>query len=107
MDTLLRSALALHLSAGHELERIPGRDLVVAAKYLIPTHALLVQGVLSAAGIPAVVADHHRAQADLLIAPALGGVRILVPPSFLAQTAQVLDEFERGVYALGDDADVG
>ncbi len=107
MQNLLGAALAQHLDSGLELERIPGRDLVVAAKYLIPTHAHLVQGCLAAAGIPAVVADANHAQADQLIAPAMGGVRILVPAAWLRQTAEVLAAFERGDFTLSDDTDVG
>ena len=107
MQNLLGAALAQHLESGVELERLPGRDLVVAAKYLIPTHAYLVQGCLAAAGIPAVVADANHAQADQLIAPAMGGVRILVPQAYLAQTAEVLAALERGDFTLSDDADVG
>ena len=37
-----------------ELARLPGRDLVEVARYLIPLEASLVQGCLVASGIPAV-----------------------------------------------------
>ena len=67
----------------------------------------MVQGCLTAAGIPAVVVDANHAQADQLIAPAMGGVRILVPEAYLAQTAEVLAAFERGDFTLSDDTDVG
>ena len=40
-----------------ELARLPGRDLVEVARYLIPLEASLVQGCLVASGIPAVLAD--------------------------------------------------
>lgn len=103
MQNLLSGAYA----APHEAERLPGRDLFVAAKFLNPTDAHLLCGCLAASGIPAVVADANHVQADLLIAPALGGVRILVPFSFLEQTFALLAAFERGDLALGDDADVG
>jgi hypothetical protein len=46
-------------------------------------------------------------QTDLLLAPALGGVRILVPEAHLLQARAVLDAFERGQFQLDDDADVG
>ena len=62
-----------------EAEALPGRDLFVVAKCLVPTDAYLLQGCLVAGGVPAVVADANHVQADLLIAPALGGVRILAP----------------------------
>jgi hypothetical protein len=89
-------------SARMEAEALPGRDLFVVAKCLVPTDACLVAG-----GVPAVVADANHVQADLLIAPALGGVRILAPASYLAQAQEIIDAFERGDYQLDDDADVG
>lgn len=107
MENLNSGALALYLEAGQELERIPGRDLFVAARYLNPTDAYLVQGCLAASNIPAVVADANHAQADQLLAPALGGVRVLVPEAFLCQSAEVLAAFERGDFTLDDDLDVG
>ena len=94
-------------STAMEAEALPGRDLFVVAKCMVPTDAYLLQGCLVAGGVPAVVADANHVQADLLIAPALGGVRILAPASFLAQAAQILAAYERGDYQLDDDADVG
>lgn len=90
-----------------ELESIPGRDLFTIAQYLVPIDAHLACGCLVAAGIPAVVADANHAQADQLIAPAMGGVRVLVPESYLQQAGDVLEALARGDFALGDDADVG
>jgi hypothetical protein len=46
-------------------------------------------------------------QTDLLLAPALGGVRILVPEDHLQQAQAVLEAFARGEFELGEDADVG
>jgi hypothetical protein len=54
-----------------------------------------------------VLADEHLVQTDLLLAPALGGVRILVPADYLQQSRAVLEAFERGEFALDEDADVG
>jgi len=90
-----------------ELARLPGRDLVEVARYLIPLEANLVQGCLVASGIPAVLADAHLVQTDMLLAPALGGVRILVPEDHLQQAQAVLEAFARGAFELGEDADVG
>ncbi|MFK3740146.1 putative signal transducing protein [Massilia sp. TN1-12] len=95
------------LAGAPELEAIPGRDLFEVARYLIPMEASLVQGCLVASGIPAVLADAHLMQTDLLLAPALGGVRILAPRDYLDQAQAVLAAFERGEFALGEDADVG
>ncbi len=109
MDGLLRAGPLGAASAGpaREAGAIPGRDLFVVAKCLVPTDAYVIQGCLVAAGVPAVVADANHVQADLLMAPALGGVRILVPAEHLDEARRVLDAFERGAFALGDDADVG
>jgi hypothetical protein len=43
----------------------------------------------------------------MLLAPALGGVRILVPREFLVASSAVMAAFERGEYALDENADVG
>jgi hypothetical protein len=95
------------LTGAPELARLPGRDLVEVARYLVPLEANLVQGCLVASGIPAVLADAHLVQTDLLLAPALGGVRILVPEEHLQQAQAVLEAFARGEFELGEDADVG
>ena len=94
------------LAAHPEIEAIPGRDLFIVARYLVPMQATVMQGCLEASGIPAVLADAHLMQTDLLLAPALGGVRILVPSTYLQQAQSVLDAFERGDFALDDNADV-
>jgi hypothetical protein len=94
------------LASAPEAELVPGRDLFEVARYLIPMEASLVQGCLVASGIPAVLADAHLVQTDLLLAPALGGVRILVPQEHLQQAKAVLDAFQRGEFALDEDADV-
>ena len=90
------------LAANPDVVQIPGRDLFVIAKYLIPMEATLAQGCLVAAGIPAVLADAHLMQTDLLLAPALGGVRILVPSDYLQQAGAVLAGLARGDYALDE-----
>ena len=99
MDQVLRTVF--------EVEQIPGRDLFVVARYMIPTDAHLASGCLVASGVPAVVADANHAQADMLVIAALGGVRVLVPEQYLQQAQDVLDAFQRGEFALGEDADVG
>ncbi|WLI88353.1 hypothetical protein Q4S45_16680 [Massilia sp. R2A-15] len=102
MEHLLRPA-----DVTMEAESLPGRDLFVVAKCMVPTDAYLLQGCLAAGGVPAVVADANHVQADLLIAPALGGVRILAPACYLAQAEEIIAAYERGEYALDDNADVG
>ena len=101
----LSTPLAGPADAG--LAPLSGTDLFIVARYLVPTDAYVMQGCLVAGGVPAVVADANHVQADLLIAPAAGGVRILAPASYLAQAQAILAAYERGDYALADDADVG
>ena len=86
---------------------LPGRDLFEVARYLVPMEARLAQGCLEASGIPAVLADDNLVQTNILLAPALGGVRILVPQAHLQQAESVLEALRRGEFELGEDADVG
>lgn len=86
---------------------LPGRDLVIAARYFTPTEAHVVCGCLVAAGIPAVVADDNLVQANSLWTPALGGVRVLVPTGHLAEAQAIIAAYERGEFALRDDEDPG
>ncbi len=93
--------------SGTETEMPLGRDLFTVATYYLPTDAYIVQGCLVAAGVPAVVADDNLVQTDSLLTPALGGVRILAPQSFIQQALEVIAAFNRGAYQLDEDADVG
>lgn len=88
-----------------EIEEVPGRDLFMVARYLDPIEAHLARGCLAAAGIPAVVADDNMSNQPMV--PVMGGVRVLVPESYLQQSQEVLAALARGDFALGDDADVG
>jgi hypothetical protein len=83
------------------------RNLFIVATYYVPTDAHIVTGCLVAAGIPAVVADDNLVQTDSLLTPALGGVRILAPEAYLERAKEVIDAFNRGDYALDENADVG
>jgi hypothetical protein len=85
----------------------PGRDLFTVAKFWVPIDAHILRGFLVAADIPAVLADDLLVQADGLLTPALGGVRLLVPEAHLPRARAMLREWARGDYALSDDADVG
>ena len=106
MEQAMGQTLSAWLAAHPDIEAIPGRDLFIVARYLVPMDATLMQGCLVASGIPAVLADAHLMQTDLLLAPALGGVRILVPSTYVQQAQSVLEAFERGDFALDDNADV-
>ena len=103
----MTSAFDASLAGMPEAALLPGRDLFEVARYLIPMDASLAHGCLVAAGIPAVLADAHLMQTDLLLAPALGGVRILVPQEHIQEAQAVLEAFQRGEFALDEDADVG
>ena len=103
----MEQALNAWLAANPEVEAVPGRDLFAIATYLDPLEASMVQGCLVASGVPAVLADANLVQTYQLLAPALGGVRILVPASFLLLARAVLDAFERGEFTLDENADVG
>jgi len=100
------STLALNdwLAAHPEVERIPERDLYVVARYMIPVDASLAQGCLEASGIPAMLLDAHLMQTDLLLAPALGGVRLVVDAANLQDAHAVLAGLARGDYALDEHA---
>lgn len=102
----MEQTLDAWLAAHPDIEAIPGRDLFVVARYLIPMEAALMQGCMEASGIPAVLADAHLMQADLLLAPALGGVRILVPATHVQQAHATIEAFERGEFALDEGSDV-
>lgn len=82
-------------------------DLVIAARYYIPTDAHIVRGCLVAAGIPAVVVDDNLVQTNSLLTAAVGGVRVLVPETYLQHANEVIEAFNRGDFALKDDEDVG
>jgi Putative prokaryotic signal transducing protein len=82
-------------------------DLLTVASYFVPTDAHIVRACLLAAGVPAVVADDNLVQAHSLLTPAIGGVRILVPATWLTQAQDVIAAFERGDFRLDDDFDAG
>jgi hypothetical protein len=103
----MKRTLSTWLTQNLEVEPVPGRDLFEIARYLIPMQAKLMKGRLVASGIPAVLADEHLMQAHLLLGPALGGVRILVPASYIVEARAVLEAYERGEFELDGDADVG
>jgi len=106
MGDVMKQAAPTFQAGVFDVERVPGRDLFEIARYLVPMDATLVQGCLVASGIPAVLADAHLMQTDLLLAPALGGVRILVPEDYLQQGRAVLEAYQRGEFSLDEDADV-
>lgn len=103
----MHGTITAAISDSDERDPLPGQDLVELARYLVPLEASMVCGCLVASGVPAALADANLVQTDMLLAPALGGVRILVPPARLAEAQGVLAAFERGEFMLDEDADVG
>jgi Putative prokaryotic signal transducing protein len=75
------------------------------ARFLIPTDAHIMCACLEAAGVPALVADANLVQMNNLWAIALGGVRVLVPASRVAEAKDVIAAFNRGDFALPNDFD--
>ena len=78
-------------------------DFVTVARFLNPTDAHITCAYLEAAGVPAFVADANLVQLNSLLAIALGGVRVLVPASRVAEAKGVIQAFNRGDFALPDD----
>lgn len=82
-------------------------NFCLVRRCLVPADAFILCGCLRAAGLHATVMDDQHVQAALLLAPAIGGARVMVPEPELEQALEVLEAFERGDLALGEDADVG
>jgi hypothetical protein len=82
-------------------------DLVTIARRFDPIAAELLRGRLAADGIPATLGDAHLVQASALWATALGGVRVMVPASYVPQALRAVDAIEHGELRLEDDEDAG
>ena len=82
-------------------------DMEIVARHLTPTEAHMLCACLHAARVPADVGDANTVQADLLLAPALGGACLRVPASYVDEAKQVMAAFHRGEFQLDDDFDVG
>lgn len=86
-----------------ESEADAADNLLELARVLTTVEAYILQGLLQAEGIPAVVADAGIVQANYLLTLAVGGVRVLVPASQLAASREIKLALERGDYALEED----
>ncbi|MEJ8857138.1 hypothetical protein WKW79_21350 [Variovorax robiniae] len=82
-------------------------DMVTVAQDLTPTDAHMLCACLNAARVPAVVADDNLVQANPLWSVAVGGAKLRVAASHVAEALQVIAAFERGDFALDDDFDPG
>jgi len=75
-------------------------DLVIVDRVLTPAGAHLLRGRLELEGIPATVTDDNMAQ---ILSPILiGGVRVLVPASYLERARAIAQAIKRGEYALDE-----
>jgi hypothetical protein len=75
-------------------------DLVIVDRVLTPAGAHLLKGRLELEGIPATVTDDNMAQ---ILSPILiGGVRVLVPASYLERARAIAQAIKRGEYALDE-----
>lgn len=92
------------IAAASETARYEG-DFKTVARFLNPVDAHIICACLEAAGVPALVADAHLVQMNSLWAIALGGVRVLVPATRVAEARDVIAAFNRGEFALSDDFD--
>jgi Putative prokaryotic signal transducing protein len=82
-------------------------DLLLLGRFYNPVDAYLLQSRLDAEGVPAIVADALTYQNMAFGAAVVGGVRVLVPESYLARAAEIKKQIDRGDFALDDKSDVG
>jgi hypothetical protein len=80
-------------------------DLALVARYSTATEAYMLQSRLELEGVPAVVTDAQMAQN--LVPLAIGGVRVLVPESYLPRAREIALAIERGDFALDNQTDLG
>jgi hypothetical protein len=80
-------------------------DIVTIARRFDPIAAELLRGRLAADGIPATLGDAHLVQTYALWATALGGVRVMVPASYVPQALRAIAAIEHGELRLDDEGD--
>ena len=64
--------------------------MITIATFSFPHEAHIARAKLESENIPAVVADEHTINMQWLFSNAMGGVRVQVPESFVAQAKQIL-----------------
>jgi hypothetical protein len=77
-------------------------DIVTIARRFDPIAAELLRGRLAADGIPATLGDANLVQTYALWATALGGVRVMVPASYVPQALRAIAAIEHGELQLED-----
>ena len=107
---LRRRGIAFPLPAGETAgaESPPiADDLVPVAQLFTVEEAHMLQSRLEMEGVPAMVADANFVQVYPLLSVGVGGVRVLVPTSYLDRARAIARAISRGDYALDDKANVG
>jgi hypothetical protein len=66
--------------------------LVTIATFSFPHEAYLAKAHLDSVGIPSFVADEYTINMYWLLSNAMGGVRLQVPPEFVTQAQEALNE---------------
>lgn len=81
--------------------------LVICTRYLLPLEAEIFAARLQADGIEAVVIDSNIVYANGAFHTSLGmgGVRVMVPASQLAEAQRVLAAYNAGEYAIDESFD--
>lgn len=83
--------------------RREGMDVVCLARFLVPTDAHILCGLLEAEGIATVAGDAHLVQANPFLTTAVGGVRVLVYETDIVRAREILQAYRNGDYALQED----
>lgn len=79
--------------------------MVILKRDLEPTQAHLLGSFLRRCGIAAETGDADLVRIQPLLAIALGGAKIRVPQSQVAEALDLLAAFERGEFALDENSD--
>jgi len=81
--------------------------LVICTRFLLPMDAEIFAARLQAEGIAAVVMDSNTVYANgaFHTSLSLGGVRVMVPKTQMAESQRVLAAFNAGEYAIDENFD--
>lgn len=79
--------------------------MVILRRDLEPTQAHLLGNFLRRCGIAAETGDADLVRIQPLLAIALGGAKIRVPQSQVAEALELLATFDRGEFALDDNGE--
>lgn len=75
---------------------------VVCATFWNMIEAHIAKGRLQAEGIPAFLDNEHFVTADWFVNIIVGGVKLLVPPSYAVQAAEVMVAIQAGQFVVED-----